>query len=134
MQHEIATAQTDLGAAEGKVLERMMDADALAAELKTAEAKQARDQPAGEAEKRSLAEELADAERQLETATARREAIIRETPAPPVALFHQIARTRKGVALGLATREGLCSVCHVSLRPPVYQKVRQHDSIVQCER
>jgi hypothetical protein len=133
MQHEIATAQTDLGAAEEKVLERMMDADALAAEAKTAEAALTRDQQEVEAEKRSLAEELADAERQLETATARREAIIRETPAPLVALFHQIARTRKGVALGLATREGLCSVCHVRLRPPVFQKVRQNDSIVQCE-
>jgi predicted nucleic acid-binding Zn-ribbon protein len=37
MQHEIETAQKDLGAAEEKVLERMMEIDQLTAELKTAE-------------------------------------------------------------------------------------------------
>src|SRR5262245_5429425 len=37
MQHEIEMAQRDLGAAEEKVLERMMDGDALAAEVKQAE-------------------------------------------------------------------------------------------------
>ena len=32
MQHEIATAQSDLGAVEEKVLERMLEADAIAAD------------------------------------------------------------------------------------------------------
>jgi RNase P subunit RPR2 len=45
----------------------------------------------------------------------------------------QVAKARKGVALCTATRDGTCSVCHVRLRPPVFQKVRQNDSIVQCE-
>jgi predicted nucleic acid-binding Zn-ribbon protein len=48
-------------------------------------------------------------------------------------LFQQVARQRKGIALSLATRDGTCSVCHVRLRPPVFQKVRHNDSIVQCE-
>src|ERR671915_39684 len=38
MQHEIATAQQELGAAEEKVLERMMEGDTLAAHIKSAEA------------------------------------------------------------------------------------------------
>ncbi len=38
MQHEIATAQSDLGTAEERVLERMVEADTIAAELKRAEA------------------------------------------------------------------------------------------------
>ena len=33
----------------------------------------------------------------------------------------------------LATRDGLCSVCHVRLRPYVFQQVRQNDAIIQCE-
>src|SRR4051794_36285954 len=44
MQHEIATAQTDLGAAEERVLERMVEADGLTAAAKDAEAALARDQ------------------------------------------------------------------------------------------
>ena len=50
-----------------------------------------------------------------------------------VALFEQVAKARRGVAICTATRDGLCSVCHVRLRPPVFQQVRHNDSIVQCE-
>ena len=133
MQHEIAAAQTELGAAEEKVIERMVEADGLADELKAAEANLARDQKDVEADKRALASELAAAEAELARAIARRDAIVSSTPAALIDLFHQVARARKGVALGTATREGLCSVCHVRLRPPVFQKIRQNDSIVQCE-
>jgi uncharacterized protein len=133
MQHEIATAQSDLGAAEEKVLERMVEADGLAAAVKEAETALARDQKAIDAEKRTLTEELAAAERELAQATARRADIIRQTPAALIDLFHQVAKARKGVAISSATRDGLCSVCHVRLRPPVFQKVRQNDGIVQCE-
>ena len=133
MQHEIAAAQTDLGAAEEKVLERMMEADGLSGELKEAEARLARDQKDVEADKRTLASDLTAAEADLAQATTRRDAIVSAAPASLINLFHQVARARKGVALGTATREGLCSVCHVRLRPPVFQKIRQNDSIVQCE-
>jgi predicted nucleic acid-binding Zn-ribbon protein len=133
MQHEIAAAQTELGAAEEKVLERMVEADGLAGELKEAEARLARDQKDIEAEKRALAAELAAAEAELAQATARRDALVSAMPKPVLDLFNQVARARKGVAIGTATREGLCSVCHVRLRPPVFQKIRQNDSIVQCE-
>ncbi|HYN65168.1 MAG TPA: C4-type zinc ribbon domain-containing protein, partial [Candidatus Limnocylindrales bacterium] len=50
-----------------------------------------------------------------------------------IALFEQVARARKGVAICSATRDGLCSVCHVRLRPQVFQLVRQNDSIIQCD-
>jgi predicted nucleic acid-binding Zn-ribbon protein len=33
----------------------------------------------------------------------------------------------------LATRDGLCSVCHVRLRPQVFQQVRTNDAIIQCD-
>jgi predicted nucleic acid-binding Zn-ribbon protein len=50
-----------------------------------------------------------------------------------MALFEQVARARKGVAISTATRDGLCSLCHVRLRPSVFQQVRHNDSIIQCE-
>jgi predicted nucleic acid-binding Zn-ribbon protein len=40
---------------------------------------------------------------------------------------------RKGIAVTMATRDGLCSVCHVRLRPPVFQQVRANDAIIQCD-
>lgn len=133
MQHEIATAQTDLGAAEEKVLEQMVEADAIALDIKQAEAALARDEKEIDAEKRALADDLATAERRLAQATERRDTIVRESPRALIDLFHQVAKARKGIAISSATRDGLCSVCHVRLRPPVFQKVRQNDEIVQCE-
>lgn len=133
MQHEIATAQADLGAAEEKVLERMMDADTITVDLKRAEATLTRDQKEVDAEKKALAEELAATDRELAAALAARDTLVRETSPQLIDLFVQVAKARKGIAICSATRDGLCSVCHVRLRPPVFQKVRHNDSIVQCE-
>jgi hypothetical protein len=49
-----------------------------------------------------------------------------------IALFEQVARARKGVAVCVATLDGLCSSCHVRLRPQVFQEVRRNDAIIQC--
>ncbi len=133
MQHEIATAQQELGAAEEKVLERMMEGDALGAEIKGAETVLAERKKEIEAEKKALAAELASTEAALEEATAARAALVAGLPKQLVALFEQVSKVRRGVAIASATRDGLCSVCHVRLRPQVFQLVRQNDSIIQCD-
>ncbi len=133
MQHEIETAQKDLGAAEEKVIERMVEGDTLSAEVKAAEASRATMRKAIEAEKAALAQELVDVERQLAEATSARAAIIAGIGKDLLARFEQVARVRKGVAISATTRDGLCEACHVRLRPPVFQQVRANNSIVQCD-
>jgi len=133
IQHEIATAQTDLGAVEEKMLERMMEADAITADVKQAEAALAVQQKLIDAEKTALGEELTQVEARLKTATAARDTLVAALDRRLLALFDQVARVRKGVALCTATRDGLCSVCHVRLRPQVFQVVRSNDQIVQCD-
>lgn len=133
MQHEIEAAQQELGAAEEKVLERMMEADQLTAAIKAAETERAARHKVIEAEKAQLNQERQTAEKLLVETTAARSALIQGMAAATVALFDQVARVRKGVALSAATRDGLCSQCHVRLRPPVFQVVRQNDQIVQCD-
>ena len=76
MQHEIETAQKDLGAAEEKVLERMLEADELAARVKKAEAEHAATKKAIEAEKARMAEELTAVERALAEASTARDALV----------------------------------------------------------
>jgi predicted nucleic acid-binding Zn-ribbon protein len=133
VQHELATAQTDLGVVEEKMLERMMEADAIAADVKQAEAALAIQQKLTDAEKKELDEELAQVETRLAKATAARETVVATLDRRLLSLFDQVARVRKGVALCTATRDGLCSVCHVRLRPQVFQVVRTNDQIVQCD-
>jgi predicted nucleic acid-binding Zn-ribbon protein len=133
MQHEIATAQSDLGAVEEKVLEQMLAADDLNAAAKKGEAALSAQSKEIEAEKKTLSQELAATETSLKQSTDQRAALVKALEPRLVALFDQVAKVRKGVAICSATREGLCSVCHVRLRPPVFQQVRHNDSIVQCE-
>jgi predicted nucleic acid-binding Zn-ribbon protein len=133
MQHEIATAQSDLGAVEEKVLERMVEADVIAADVKTAETALAAQQKAVEAEKKEHAQDLAAEETSLAHATEARAALVKDIEPRLMALFEQVARVRKGVAISTATRDGLCALCHVRLRPSVFQQVRHNDTIIQCE-
>jgi predicted nucleic acid-binding Zn-ribbon protein len=133
MQHEIETAKRERDLAEDKVLERMEQIEALTAEVKQAEAACAAQKKTVDAEKAALAAELAAEEKRLAEKTAARGALVASVEPRLMSLFEQVARVRKGVALSMATRDGLCSVCHVRMRPQVFQQVRQNDSVVQCD-
>ena len=132
MQHEIETAQSELGSVEEKVIERMVEADALAADVKKTEQALAAQQKEIDAEKKVLAEELATVEAALKEASDKRAAAMKAIPPQLAAQFEQIAHARKGLAIAVATRDGLCSACHVRLRPQVFQEVRRNDKIIQC--
>ena len=131
--HEIETAQRDLGSVEEKVIERMVEADSIAADVKQAEALFAAKRKEIDAQKKQLADELAAVEASLKTATEQRAALLAQIEPRLVSTFEQVARVRKGIAVTMATRDGLCSVCHVRLRPQVFQLVRTNDAIIQCD-
>ncbi len=133
LQHEIATAQSELGAVEEKELERMLEADQIGVDIKQGEAALASEQKQVDAEKTALARELTDTERALDAATAARAGLLAQLETRLIALYDQVAKARKGIAICAATTDGLCSVCHVRLRPHVFQQIRQNDAIIQCE-
>jgi predicted nucleic acid-binding Zn-ribbon protein len=131
--HEIETAQADIATVEEKVLERMVEADGVAADVKTAEVAYAAHQKQVDGEKKELAEELTGVQASLARATEARTALLKELEPRLVTLFEQVARVRKGIAVTTATRDGLCSVCHVRLRPQVFQLIRANDQVIQCD-
>ena len=133
MQHEIATAQSDLGGVEEKVLELMLEADTITADVKRTEAALATRQKEIDKEKKELTEELASVDTSLKAASEARAELVKDLDARLMAIFEQVARVRKGVAISTATRDGLCAACHVRLRPFVFQQIRQNDAIIQCE-
>ncbi|MGE0393055.1 MAG: zinc ribbon domain-containing protein [Vicinamibacterales bacterium] len=130
--HEIETATAELGAVEEQEITKMVEADGLTAAVKDAEALLAARQKDVDAEKAALAQALAGHEARLKDALAARAGIVAGLSAPALAIYEQVARVRKGVGLSLA-QDGLCSACHVRLRPTVYQQVRRNDALVQCE-
>ena len=133
MQNEIATAQSDLGGVEEKVLELMLEADTITADVKRTEAALTTRQKEIDKEKKELTEELASVETSLKAASEARAELVKDLDARLMAIFEQVARVRKGVAISTATRDGLCAACHVRLRPFVFQQIRQNDAIIQCE-
>ena len=111
----------------------MMEIDQVTVEVKQAEAAKTAQKKAVDAEKAALATELASHEKTVAEKTAARTALISSLEPRLMSLFEQVARVRKGVALSMATRDGLCSICHVRLRPQVFQQVRTNDNVVQCD-
>ena len=131
--HEIETAQQDMATAEERVLERMVEADSVAADVKAAEATFAAQQKQVDAEKKELADDLVQEQAALSRATEQRAEIVKSLEPRFVVLFEQVARVRKGTAVATATRDGLCSACHVRLRPHVFQQIRTNEQIIQCD-
>jgi predicted nucleic acid-binding Zn-ribbon protein len=49
-----------------------------------------------------------------------------------LAIFELVSSRRNGVALAEA-RDGICTICHVRLRPQVFNNVRRNEEIIQCD-
>ena len=87
----------------------MLEADTIAADVKRAEAALTTRQKEIDAEKKELAEELTSVEASLKEASEARAELVKDLEPRLMALFEQVARVRKGVAISQATRDGLCS-------------------------
>jgi uncharacterized protein len=132
MQKEIATAEETVRGHEDRLLERMVEADTFARQLKDAEAELKRREAEVAAERQALDAEAKTLDEQARRLAADRGAVAADLPAPALSLFEHVARQRKGQALAEA-RDGHCTVCHVRLRPQVFNDVRRNDMLIQCE-
>jgi predicted nucleic acid-binding Zn-ribbon protein len=132
MQKEIEFAQSEVKALEDKMLEGMVEADDLAAALKRAEIELAAEQKAVEADRKTLAAELEEVRKTIERITGERTALVAALDPRVMAIFEGVAKRRNGVAVAEA-RDGICTICHVRLRPQIFNTVRRNDRIVQCD-
>jgi len=132
IQHEIAFAQTEIKTLEDTLLEQMMGADEMSAALKRAEGALASEQKAVDAERRAIAAEAIELKAALERIGAERADLVRGLTPQVLTTFEQVARKRNGIAVAEA-RDGVCTICHVRLRPQVFNTVRRNDEITQCD-
>jgi hypothetical protein len=49
-----------------------------------------------------------------------------------LAIYDAAYARRQGIAVAEA-KDGICTICHVRLRPQVFNEVRRNDAIVQCD-
>src|SRR6185295_7880571 len=132
VQHEIAHAQAQIKAHEDQMLEHMLEADELAAAVKKAETDLAAEQKAVDADRKAMKADHGTLQTSLERIVAERTAIVGALDKQVLLTFEQVAKKRHGVAVAEA-KDGICTICHVRLRPQVFNTVRRNESIVQCD-
>jgi uncharacterized protein len=132
MQHEIETAQAEVRRFEDQMLERMLESDELASRLKEAEVAVAGAERHVKEQHSALDKELQDVQASLDTLVAEREVLAHEVPPAALAMFEQVGRARKGLAVAEA-RDGLCTVCQMRIRPQVFNEVRRNAALIQCD-
>jgi predicted nucleic acid-binding Zn-ribbon protein len=132
MLHEIETAQNDIKAREDRILETMMESDEMGAEVKKAETELKTVEKSVAAERQVMEQEIAALQAEMDKTAAAREKLAAEIDRHTLAIFETTAKGRKGIAVSEA-RDGMCMICHVRLRPQVFNEVRRNDSIIQCD-
>jgi uncharacterized protein len=132
MQKEITTAEETVRSHEDRVLERMEEAENLTRDLKAAEAELKRQQGEIAAERTALDAEAGELRKKAEQTAVERTDVAKALSPPALKLFEHVSRQRKGLAVAEA-RDGICTVCHVRLRPQVFNEVRRAENLIQCE-
>jgi predicted nucleic acid-binding Zn-ribbon protein len=132
MQTEIASAEGLVRAHEDRLLDLMEISEKESADLASAEAAMKSEEGLIASQQKALEAEKVDQESALERLTAERAEVIGKISPESLAIFQRVAHGRKGIAVAEA-REGLCGVCHVRLRPQVFNEVRRNTAIVQCD-
>ena len=132
MLHEIEAAQNDIRTREDRILETMLASDELNAGLKKREAELKTAEKEISAERTALDTEMATLQVEIEKSSEERRKLMSEIDRHVLSTFETVAKSRKGVAVAEA-KNGLCTICHVRLRPQVFNEIRRNASIIQCD-
>lgn len=132
IQHEMSFAQNEIRAHEDRMLERMMEADDLARATKAADTELAGVLKAADDEKKVIAQEHAAAQSALAKLRADRAALVATLTPSVLATFELVSKRRNGIGIAEA-KDGICTICHVRMRPQVFLIVRRNEEVVQCD-
>ena len=110
----------------------MLEGDELTAGVKRVEADLAAEQKKIDADKKAMAAETGELQAALDKLSAERAGVVSSLTPAVLSLFERIAVRRNGVAIAEA-RDGICTICHVRLRPQVFNTVRRNEEILQCD-
>ena len=132
-QHEIEFCENAIGGCEDRILELMLAAEPLEANVKKAEAALAEERKAVEKQKAEARARTAEDEAALKRALGEREDAAKQVSAQVLAAYERLrTRNKDGVAIAEVV-DGQCAACHMVLRPQLLVEVRSGESVVACE-
>jgi predicted nucleic acid-binding Zn-ribbon protein len=132
MQSQIAAGTAEVGRVEERMLINMVEADDVAARLKKAEAALKAEEGAVAKERKAIETEAAEMAKVAADSVQERAALVAKLPRATLEMFERVAKARNGLAV-VEAADGHCTVCHVRLRPQVYNTIRRNDSVYQCD-
>jgi predicted nucleic acid-binding Zn-ribbon protein len=132
MQSQIAAGTAEVERVEEQMLVNMVEADEVAARLKQAESTVKTEEAKIARERAGIEDEARQMEEVLSTSQTEREALVSQLPRALYEDFERVSKARQGIAVAEAA-DGHCTVCHVRLRPQVFNTIRRNDSIVHCD-
>lgn len=132
IQHEMSFAQNEIKSHEDRMLERMVELDELTATLTAAEAALASLEKEVAAERKAIAAEHDVLRSKVDGLRGQRVGVLDGMAPASLSVFDMVSKRRNGVAMAEA-KEGICTVCHVRLRPQVFNTVRKNESVIQCD-
>jgi predicted nucleic acid-binding Zn-ribbon protein len=100
--------------------------------VKQAEADLAAEQKAIDADRKAMKAEHGSLEAQQQQIASERAGIIAALDKGVLATFELVSKKRNGIAVAEA-KGGICTICHVRLRPQVFNTVRRNEEIMQCD-
>ncbi len=130
--HEISLAEQEISRAEDRILEAMLAADEAASEASGIE-KDLHDHGREiQDRRRELLDFQASSEGEIERLRSQRAAVAAEVPEDLMGLYARIASARNGLAMAEA-RDQSCQICHVRMRPQLFNELKTNQRIVTCE-
>ncbi len=132
LQHEIEHTQAGIRKVEDEILNLMMHAESLQAEIKTAESRLKEDQQLVHAERRQLEEVNKNDLSALESYLMERKEIEAGVSGDLIARYDRVRKFRGGAGVAPA-RNYVCELCQVRIRPQVFQEISKNDQIIACD-
>ena len=132
MQHQISAAEGEVSRIEELIIVNMVEADDVTAQQKASEAAQKKDEAEVAKERATIESEVAEQRSAQEHSNRDRSELLPHLDRATRDLFDRVMKGRQGVAVAKAI-DGHCSICHVRLRPQVYNTIVLNESIIQCD-
>lgn len=133
MLKEIEGEEENLRKKEDQTLEKMVEAEQIENLIREAMSHLDSEKARVEGEVQKVDAARAEAERERDGLLARRKALGEALEPDTLAHYEKLRKARAGAALA-EVRDGLCTGCHVRLRPQAYNDVRSTDLLMTCER
>ena len=129
---EIEEAKQKDNDMEEEIISKMLSADEIEDEIKTASQKYSEAEEKFSKEKDVLQQEKKKSEAKRDKLDQKKEKLVPKIPSDQVSLYLKIYKRNSGIALS-PVKEEFCSLCHLRIRPQVINELKGKEKIILCE-